>query len=130
MSSVGGYQAYGRHSCPSQEGRIRKSFLDVIWELFNMRVNQEISEYILKNLHILDQKSDIYLFGSRMDDWAKGGDIDILWLTEQKVPARQIRSFRTQFYHRFGWQKIDIVNFTFKEENPFKALIIDEAIPL
>ncbi len=38
--------------------------------------------------------------------------------------------FKVDFYKRFGWQKIDLVNFTFKEENPFKKSVLENAIQL
>lgn len=31
---------------------------------------------------------------------------------------------------RFGWQKLDLINWTFDENNTFKNLVMDEAVEL
>ena len=85
-----------------------------------MRLKNDISAFIKSNLKRIDPASRVYLFGSRLDDHAKGGDIDILWLTEERISQQKIGDFKVLFYKNFGWQKIDIVNFTFKEEALFK----------
>jgi len=89
-----------------------------------MRLNDKIRSFIKASLLEIEPGSKILLFGSRVDDQAKGGDIDILWLTGEKVPVPRIRAFKVNFYKLFGWQKIDIVNFTFADHDPFKDLAI------
>ena len=74
--------------------------------------------------------SEIYLFGSRADDTAKGGDIDVLWLTQSKVSHKKIREFRIKFFKKFGWRKIDIVNFTFQDNDVFKDIALQQAVEL
>jgi hypothetical protein len=93
-----------------------------------MRLNQDISTFIQTGLKEIDPGSEVYLFGSRVNDGAKGGDIDILWLTKDKIPQSKIRKFKIKFYQSFGWQKIDIVNFTFDTEDVFKDIAMQEAI--
>lgn len=78
----------------------------------------------------LDPGSKVYLFGSRTDDSAKGGDIDILWLTSEKQPAKEIRAFRIGFYKVFGWQKLDIVNYIFGQNDVFKEIALTHSIEL
>ena len=95
-----------------------------------MRLNKQIAQFLKRRLKETEENSEIYLFGSRVDDEAKGGDIDILWLTPSKIPPRTIRKIRVEFYKKFGWQKIDIVNFTFQDEDPFKNIALLEAIEL
>lgn len=65
-----------------------------------------------------------------MNDNAKDGDIDILLLSEQKNPNLQIRSFRREFFKRFGWQKIDIVQYTYNDNNAFKDIALQNALKL
>lgn len=52
-----------------------------------------------------------WLFGSRLDDTARGGDIDLFisgnWLPEEAVP-RRLR-FCAELRRRLGDQKIDVV---------------------
>ena len=95
-----------------------------------MRLKNEIRDFIRSNLKHIDPDSRVILFGSRLDDHAKGGDIDILWLTDKKVSQQKIRDFKVLFYKNFGWQKIDIVNFTFKEEALFKEMALNKALEL
>jgi predicted nucleotidyltransferase len=52
-------------------------------------------------------KGDIYLFGSRIDDTKKGGDID-LYLVTQYDFLKELK-FRTLLQERLGEQKIDII---------------------
>jgi predicted nucleotidyltransferase len=73
---------------------------------------------------------ELKLFGSRTDDNAKGGDIDLLILTDAKLKLDDKWAIRREIEKLIGQQKIDIVNFTFDEENPFKELILENAIKL
>ena len=68
--------------------------------------------------------------GSRTNDNAKGGDIDLLLLSQKKVPKDKLRQFRINFYKKFGWQKIDLVNFTFEENTVFKQIALTNSILL
>ena len=72
----------------------------------------------------------IYLYGSRTNDNAKGGDIDLLVLTEKPVNKIILKKIRIGFYKKFGWQKVDLVNFTFDDQSPFRQLISAEALEL
>ena len=70
---------------------------------------------------------EIYLFGSRLDDNGRGGDIDLLLLSEQKIDTRKLRRFRLEFYKKFGWQKIDLINFTKEDNTTFKKIICNRS---
>jgi len=72
----------------------------------------------------------VYLFGSRVDDDKKGGDIDILIISKDKLSFADISQMRLRFYRMFGEQKIDIVNFMFTEDDPFKNIALNYAIEL
>ncbi|MCP4700418.1 MAG: nucleotidyltransferase domain-containing protein [Gammaproteobacteria bacterium] len=87
-------------------------------------------DFLKKEINISVPDAGVYLFGSRTDDAAKGGDIDILILSEKPVDSKTARQIRVNFYKRFDWQKLDLVNFTFAESHPFKTLIMNEAIKL
>ena len=93
-----------------------------------MRLSPEISDFFLAEVLKIPIRSKLYLFGSRTIDASKGGDIDILILSELKLDRKSNRDFRIRFYKRFGFQKLDIVNFTFEEENAFKDIITEDAI--
>lgn len=59
-------------------------------------------------LHSLSPKAKLYLFGSRVDDEKKGGDIDLLVVSD-KLTKKDMRLLRVDFFEKFGEQKIDIV---------------------
>lgn len=88
-----------------------------------MRLDQEITQYIKKVIQTEIPGSTVYLFGSRIDDLARGGDIDIMILTDEPADKRIFRKIRIAFIHQFGWRKIDLVNFTYSSESPFRKLI-------
>lgn len=56
----------------------------------------------------LDAQAAVYLFGSRTDDNKRGGDIDILILSE-KLTAADRDAIRLKLYDTLGEQKIDII---------------------
>ena len=95
-----------------------------------MRLNPEIANY-LKQL-ILDKipGSTIYLFGSRVDDMARGGDIDVMILTAEPTEKSVLRKVRIALIKKFGWQKIDLVNFTYSDKSIFKQVIESNCIQL
>jgi predicted nucleotidyltransferase len=70
---------------------------------------------------------EVFLFGSRVADDLRGGDIDILILSEKPLNKKSLRQIKVDFYKQFGWQKLDLLNFTIEESHPFKSLILEEA---
>ena len=64
-------------------------------------------------LATLPSGSRVCLFGSRLDDTVRGGDIDLLVELPRPLPAEEIVERRTRFaarlYRRLGEQRIDIV---------------------
>ena len=54
----------------------------------------------------------VRLFGSRLDDSKRGGDIDLLITTQLSDPAQIARAhsrFLAQVYARLGEQKLDVL---------------------
>lgn len=85
---------------------------------------------VLKNkLKALSESAQLYLFGSRVDDAKKGGDIDLL-VVSKTLTKRDLRLLRIEFFNYFGEQKLDIIldDGTFK--NPFHKLIFQKAVLL
>jgi len=95
-----------------------------------MRLKDEIKRFIKDKAPGLSPGVEVYLFGSRTNDHLRGGDIDILLLSDQKIEKSKLRNFRLDFYKKFGWQKIDLVNFTKDDTSTFKTLILTSAQPL
>ena len=72
----------------------------------------------------------VYLFGSRTDDEARGGDIDILILDKETLNIRELSDIERTFWRAFGEQKLDLVCYPPDSEHPFKQLALLRAIPL
>ena len=73
---------------------------------------------------------EAFLFGSRTNPAARGGDIDVLLLTESKLPMAEIRRLRRAILGDIGEQKLDIVNFPRTSDAPFKAIAMHTAVRL
>jgi len=93
-----------------------------------MRISQNKLDFFSNEIKKVRKDSKKYLFGSRVDDTQKGGDIDILVLSEVKLTLTEKMQIKRNFCNRFGEQKIDLVSFSFTEENPFKELILSEPV--
>jgi predicted nucleotidyltransferase len=78
-----------------------------------MRLSDKIVKTIKKSLYSSFGKVDIYLFGSRVDDTKKGGDIDIAVDTNlSRIEFRQKKAifFANMLYMGYDI-KIDLVQF-------------------
>lgn len=95
-----------------------------------MRLNPEIASFLKQLIQKILPESTVYLFGSRADDLACGGDIDLMILTEEATDCRTLRKVRLEFIKKYGWRKIDLVNFTYSNDSPFRKLIGINAIQL
>jgi uncharacterized protein len=63
---------------------------------------------------VFGSKTDVYLFGSRVDDLKKGGDIDLFIKGADEYSIRRKVLFLAELKKRIGDQKIDVV---FDNEN-------------
>lgn len=95
-----------------------------------MRLNPNIANYLKQLIQEKIPGSTIYLFGSRVDDNALGGDIDLMILTNEPADKRIFRKIRMEFIKKYGWRKIDLVNFTYSNESSFRKLIDISSIRL
>ena len=95
-----------------------------------MRISETTRQAIKSNVARLAPEADCYLFGSRTNDTAKGGDIDILVITPEKLPSPLISSLRRLILNQIGEQKLDIVNFPITSKHPFMRVALDTAIKL
>ncbi len=73
-----------------------------------MRLAKSEVNAIKTTIHALDAEAQIYLYGSRADDSKRGGDIDLL-IMSQKLTHRDAGSIRWRLYEQIGEQKIDIL---------------------
>ena len=94
-----------------------------------MRLTSTEITTLKKSLQELDKDAELYLFGSRIDDNKRGGDIDLL-IISKKLNKRDIRKIKFDFYDKFGEQKIDIIIDRGELDSPFKKIIFQKAIRL
>jgi len=95
-----------------------------------MRLDDKIKCFIKQAVAEKIPEAKLYLFGSRTNDAALGGDIDIMILTNNQIDKNIFRSIRIDFYKKFGWQKLDLMNYTYTDTSVFKQLIQTTAIQL
>lgn len=94
-----------------------------------MRLYQEQIKVLKDTLKKISANAQLYLFGSRVDDTKKGGDIDLL-IVSKEMTKKDIRYLRIEFFKYFGEQKIDIVLDNGEFKNPFTKHIIKKAVLL
>lgn len=73
-----------------------------------MRLNKEQKDTIVNTIRQLDPDARIHLFGSRTDDNARGGDIDLLVLSSV-LGYREKLLIRTRLKEKLGDRKIDLI---------------------
>ena len=75
-----------------------------------------------------DSQAQIFLFGSRVDDAAKGGDIDLLVLSKRINLITKLKIL-SQLHQKLGDRKIDIAVYH-DTTRPFPRMVIQEAVRL
>ena len=95
-----------------------------------MRISKEKVDFISREVKRLRPEAAIYLFGSRVDDDAKGGDIDILIISKERLDFLERGNLESNFWAKFGQQKIDFASFTYEDNSPFKRLALQNAVVL
>jgi predicted nucleotidyltransferase len=95
-----------------------------------MRLEKKKVESIKQQAAKWAPDADIFLFGSRTDPKARGGDIDLLVLAEEKLPLATLRCLRRAILDEIGEQRLDIVSFARGAEHPFKEVALSTAAKL
>ena len=73
-----------------------------------MRLTAREQSVITSVILNYDNSAKVFLFGSRVDDNARGGDIDLLVLSEA-ITFDQKLHILTDLHYALGEQKIDLV---------------------
>ena len=75
-----------------------------------MRLSKQYVDVIKKNFELFFQKGDVFLFGSRVDESKKGGDIDLYLVVEDHGDLFEKKiKFLSRIKRELGDQKIDVV---------------------
>ena len=95
-----------------------------------MRLTSTQYQAIKKYFHEIFGEGEIYLFGSRVDDSRRGGDIDLYIRTKnlQNLVHKKL-DFLTKLKHDIGEQKIDVVFDRYKQR-PIDKIAIDTGVRL
>jgi predicted nucleotidyltransferase len=93
-----------------------------------MRLRDTERQAIVRAIRSADPGAAVYLFGSRVDDSAKGGDIDLL-VVSRKIDEMSKLEILATLHEQLGDQRIDLVVFP-DLSKPFARLAANEGRPL
>ncbi len=95
-----------------------------------MRLDSNQLQTIRDEIWQLDPTAEIYLYGSRVDDTAKGGDIDLLVVSDQ-LGFREVLKLRRAILDHIGWQQLDlVVRRRDQTDEPLAAMVREAGIKL
>ena len=93
-----------------------------------MRLTASEIAAIREEIGRLDPKAEVYLYGSRVDDAARGGDVDLLVISET-LGFREVLRLRTRILDRIGWQQLDlVVRRSDQVHEPLAALALETGV--
>ncbi|MCM2282303.1 MAG: nucleotidyltransferase domain-containing protein [Bdellovibrionaceae bacterium] len=72
-----------------------------------MRISDKERQIIVAEIQKLDERAEVWLFGSRLDDLLKGGDIDLVVVSE-KIGFSEKLDLLVNIKMQVGDQKIDL----------------------
>jgi uncharacterized protein len=73
-----------------------------------MRLGVNDAKTVRQEVRRLDPDAEVYLYGSRVDDSARGGDIDLLVVSD-KLGFRDLLRLRAAILDQLGWQQLDLI---------------------
>ena len=94
-----------------------------------MRLSEIEKTTIVNAILEKDKNAQIFLFGSRTDDFKKGGDIDIL-VQSDEIGLLEIVKIKNNIFKNIPEQKIDLLVSKSNETNHFVDFISDQLISL
>jgi predicted nucleotidyltransferase len=87
----------------------------------------EEKEAIVEAIAKYDRHAEVYLFGSRTDDTKKGGDIDILVISD-KLDSHSLFFIEEEIFKKIEEQKIDFVLSRSDLSNRFAKMILKKEV--
>ncbi len=94
-----------------------------------MRLSQYEIKVIKDSFTSTFTDGKIYLFGSRIDDNLKGGDIDLYIITKDTNKVKKKIDFLVKVKNKIGEQKIDVV-LSYDKTKPIEQEAIENGILL
>ena len=94
-----------------------------------MRISEIEKTTIVNAILEKDKNAQIFLFGSRTDDFKKGGDIDIL-VQSDEIGLLEIVKIKSTIFKNIPEQKIDLLVSKSNETNHFVDFISSQLISL
>ena len=94
-----------------------------------MRISEIEKNTIVNAILEKDKNAQIFLFGSRTDDFKKGGDIDIL-VQSDEIGLLEIVKIKSAIFKNIPEQKIDLLVSKSNETNHFVDFISNQLISL
>jgi predicted nucleotidyltransferase len=73
-----------------------------------MRLSKSEQQVIKQSISVFDKEAKVVLFGSRTKDAARGGDIDLLIISDN-IKQQHLGQIRWKLWEKLGEQKIDLV---------------------
>ncbi len=93
-----------------------------------MRLKEKEKQVITQVVKSIDPEAIVYLFGSRLDDNRKGGDIDLLVFSRKMTYSDKLK-VKKSIFAALEEQKIDI--FIDKDaNNPFAQMALEQGVRL
>jgi len=93
-----------------------------------MRIKKAEIKILKESVRESDPDAEIYLFGSRTNDQARGGDIDILVLSQRLTFKDQIK-IKARIFKSLEEQAIHLV-IARDMTDPFVRVALNEGVPL
>ena len=93
-----------------------------------MRLKDEEKQVILQTIYSIDPNAKIYLFGSRVNDSDKGGDIDLL-VFSRKISYGDKLTVKKNIFSVLEEQKIDLI-VTKDGSEPFVRMVLEQGVQL
>ena len=94
-----------------------------------MRLKEIEIKAIKDAVEMYDKDAKVYLFGSRVDDCKRGGDIDII-ISSDKIQYKEKLKIYSEIMKTLDEQKIDILIHKNKDNNQFISDSIGQSILL
>jgi len=91
-----------------------------------VRLNEKEITAVRETVHALDREAKVYLFGSRADDTKRGGDIDLL-IMSQTLTRGEAGKIKWRLWELIGEQKIDII-IAKDLSDPFVRIALKEGV--